>query len=169
MNKTVIFLSAAILPALAFADGFRVSYGESSAKLEPAVRMVAFNRHIKSLWDNENQQVSLELEAEYFIWENFFGDDITGGAITPMFRYQYQLNDYALYGSIGIGGAYADQIKWGNRDLGDNWMFSDTLEFGIQWKEAHRLSGSLKHYSNAGTNTDNDGVNIFLINYGYFW
>ncbi len=132
--------------------------------------MLAYNHFIMPLYQvDSNQEITLEIVAEYFNWQNHYGDDITGGGLTPMFRYSNDYGDFKLYASIGIGGTYADQIKWGNRDLGDNWMFVDTLELGGDWNKTHRLSISLKHYSNAGFNKQNDGVNIFLLNYGYFW
>lgn len=171
-------LAAAILLTLSansYADGILLSMGRSTTADESKANKIAYIYEVKQPWEFiSNNNLYLEWEASYFVWENKYnsildGDDITGASLNPVFGYRIPYNNNEFYVRVGIGVAYIESKKWGNRDFGDNWTFEDKLEVGYSVNHNHHLGFSLTHYSNAGTNKYNDGVNIYSLNYSYKW
>lgn len=170
-NLTNAFLVTlcCLLSFSVLADGIAINYGESTSKDKSPTRRASYVMVFDQLNQKLENSISIEAEASYFIFKNYYGDDLTGGSLTPMIRYFFPLESMNLYAGFGIGVAYIDQKSWGNRDLGDNWMFEDKLEIGNMFNQHSRLALSLMHYSNAGTNKYNDGTNIFFLGYSYLW
>lgn len=153
-----------------YADGILLSTGKSTTIDKNNVNKIAYIYEVDEPWSfiSENN-LFLEWEASYFEWENKYGDDITGAAITPMFGYRFPYFNNDLYIRVGIGASYIDTLRWGNRFMGDNWNFEDKLEVGYSINRNNHLGFSLTHYSNANTNKHNDGVNLLTLNYSYKW
>jgi hypothetical protein len=152
------------------ADGILFSKGKSSTIDENIADKIGYLYEVKNPWgDLVSSNLFLNWEASYFVWENKYGDDITGGAIIPLIGYSHKFMDKEFYIRAGVGVAYLDQTRWGNRHLGDNWTFEDKIDFGVNLHKHSNISFSLTHYSNAATNKNNDGVNIFSLNYTFKW
>lgn len=163
----VILLAAS---ANSYADGILLSVGQSTTTDENSAHKIAYIYDVEKPWSFiANNNFYLEWEASYFIWENKYGDDITGGSLNPMFGYKLPYKNNEFFVRVGIGVAYIDQVRWGNRKLGANWTFEDKIELGYSVNNNHLVGLSLTHYSNAGTNKHNDGVNIYSLNYSYKW
>lgn len=158
-----------------YADGILLSTGRSTTIDKNNVNKIAYIYEVDKPWAFiSDNNLFLEWEASYFVWENKYdvildGEDITGVALTPVFGYRIPYKNNNFYVRAGIGVAYIGTKKWGNRELGDNWTFEDKLEVGYSFDDQHNLGFSLTHYSNAKTNKHNDGVNLLSLNYSYKW
>ena len=70
--------------------------------------------------------------------------------------------------SSGMGIALLSDNKIGERNLGTSLQFESRFEFG--YKTANTSSSlNIFHYSNAGTASDNSGVNILMINLSHLF
>ena len=171
MPKTLLtFFTLAIISTQTLADGILIAAGNSTSKEHPKSKRIAYIYETdKSLYESENSRLTIDIEASYFNWQNNYGPDIDGGAITPYLRYVITQENISYFASFGIGITYIEETRWHNRKLGDNWLFEDKLEAGIELYNTHRLSFALRHYSNADLHTNNDGTNLLSLNYSYHW
>ena len=152
------------------AKGLYLSLGNSSSKDQQKTERFGFvhtvNPHV---FDIADVPIQLSFDYSTSIWENLYGDDIKTASIIPMFSATFSNEHISYFVKFGIGLAYINQTTWGKRELGDNWIFEDKLEIGAELCLHHSLALSLSHYSNAATNNNNDGSNIFSIVYMYQW
>jgi hypothetical protein len=169
MNKAVV-ITLLLLPLNSLADGFTISRGKSTSKDKSNTKSYAYiaETSIKLPYLSEHN-FTLDIDITTHFWQNYYGPDLTAASITPMINYKFYKNEWQWLVRLGIGLAYVDQTRWGNREIGDNWVFEDKLEFGVMLAQKHRMTLSLKHYSNAATNSNNDGINILSLNYSYMW
>ncbi|MFD2167193.1 acyloxyacyl hydrolase, partial [Thalassotalea euphylliae] len=135
--------------------------GESTSRASPGAKKYTVGYvHNKPFYQFSNVNVYLGIDASYWDWDNHYGNDITGGAMTPTLTINDTLFGVDVFYRIGIGLTYVDAIKWHNRDLGDNWLFENKAEFGISPLQHHTIKLAVNHYSNAGLNQYNDGTNL---------
>ena len=165
---TLISFSLFTIPS--FGDGILIAMGESTSKEHPKSKRLSYIYETKiKLFEDQSSSLTIDIEASYFNWQNNYGPDIDVGAITPYLRYKIDWGTISYFASLGIGVAYTEETRWHNRKLGDNWLFEDKLEAGIELYNTHRISAVLRHYSNADLNNNNDGTNVLSFNYSYHW
>ena len=90
------------------------------------------------------------------------------GAIAPVFRIQgtAHLSEYfSPYLQASVGLSLISRTHLGHRNLGKNWQFQDLLGLGVQFghKKAWDLGIHYLHYSNAGINPPNQGIDVKLL------
>lgn len=150
--------------AISFARGQSTSIDKSNIKKYAYILETNYNIPIL-----REYQLTLDIDFSGHFWQNLYGPDITAASAVPLIKYKIETPLGILVSRVGIGIAYVDQVRWGNRDLGDNWMFEDKLEIGIEITHKHRIALLLQHFSNAGLNKSNDGTNLLSLNYSYHW
>ncbi|MCW9052520.1 MAG: acyloxyacyl hydrolase [Motiliproteus sp.] len=101
-------------------------------------------------------------------------DSAYGISFTPVLRYQRKpySNGVAPFVEAGIGLAYLSEDKLENEsstgtDLGGNIQFEDIISVGVMFGEQQRyeLSANYFHYSNAGLEEPNDGIDIYSVTF----
>lgn len=158
------------MSSITHADGVLLSGGQSTSKDKSSV--IQFGYIIEPGKSSPLlilNAFTWELEFSASEWENLYGPDIKTGSITPFLKYVNTTNTINWFIRVGVGVAYVEQTQWGNRSLGDNWLFSDKLEIGTEINQHNRIGLSLTHYSNARLNKNNDGTNIVSLNYSVHW
>jgi len=152
------------------ANGLLLSYGHSTSKDQSQVTKLGYVLEPSvDIAQSLGEGFSLEIEISTSEWENLYGPDIKVGSITPLLVYNTDFLSYPSFVRFGIGLAYINQTQWGNRSLGDNWIFEDKLELGFKLMKHHRIGMSLTHYSNGATNKNNDGTTLVSLNYRLHW
>lgn len=121
----------------------------------------------KPIYTFNNSELQWAIDGSYWHWENDFGDDFNGGAITPTLYYQHHFFNVDISYRFGVGLAYIEETQWHTRDLGDNWLFENKLEFGLHFTNKHSVLATICHYSNADLNRNNAGLDIISIGYQY--
>jgi lipid A 3-O-deacylase len=76
-----------------------------------------------------------------------------------------------VFFDIGIGPAYMSQQQIGSRNLGQNWLFEDRAGIGIVLGKKQKLELGYRfiHYSNAYLAQKNNGLNLHLFSFGYWF
>ena len=168
--KLLLLLAVLIAQSTVSAHSLYYAIGESTAKDRSDTKKLSLiykpPTNIELL---ERNILYLTLDVSAASWQNLYGTDSKTGALIPMFNYPLRQQDQWWFIKFGIGAAYVDQTRWGNRRLGSNWMFEDKLEVGIRANPNHQITLSFSHYSNANTNKYNDGLNIISLLYQYNW
>ena len=108
-------------------------------------------------------------ELSYNRWESG-GDDVNAVALSPVFQYVFHVNSDTWYPYIegGIGVAYLDDYKIDNRDLSSNFVFEDRIGVGVRIKNLD-LNFRYMHYSNAGFEEPNDGIDILIATLSWYF
>ena len=128
-------------------------------------------------WLNEGDwYVGGYWEAGAGYWDGergkYSNSDIVHAGVTPVFRLTRH-NPYPsgvkpfVEGAIGVHVLSDD--KFGDKDLGTELIFGNHLAAGVQFGEQqkHELSLRMEHYSNAGLDDDNPGIDFGVVRYGY--
>ena len=168
--KFLLLLMLLLVQTAVDAHSIYYAIGESTAKDRSNTQKLGFvyKPSVNMEWLTSNN-LFITLDVSAASWQNLYGSDLKAGSFIPMFNYPLRQQDQWWFIKFGIGAAYVDQTRWGNRRLGSNWMFEDKLEFGIKINANHNVAFSFSHYSNANTNKHNDGLNIISLLYQYNW
>lgn len=89
-------------------------------------------------------------------------ESITALGYSPVFTYQH--NGSPWYFKAGIGVAYLSDTQIAGRILSTRFQFEDQLGIGWQHRQ-HDLSLVYRHYSNAGIEKPNHGIDLVLFSY----
>lgn len=171
MSKVIIAIITSVLVSnICQADALTFGSGQSTSIDKSNTQKYGYIFETKYQFPyfiEQNLTFDFDLSAHF--WQNLYGPDITAASLVPLVKYKIYTEYITIVTRIGIGIAYVDQIRWGNRELGDNWMFEDKIEIGVELTSNHRVALLLQHYSNAALNSKNDGTNLLSINYSYHW
>jgi lipid A 3-O-deacylase len=83
---------------------------------------------------------------------------------TPMLR--WWPSDF-FYTEIGIGATVLSRTRFANRQLGSAFQFGSHIGLGTVIRDAHRIGIRASHYSNAGINSRNEGLDVLQVTYTY--
>nr|WP_321398510.1 acyloxyacyl hydrolase [uncultured Desulfobacter sp.] len=141
--------------------GISLGYGESSDDID-IYRAGLLKQWGVTWFDSNAGHVDGYFELSYNRWEHG-GDEVNAVALSPVFQYVFHVKSDFWYPYIegGIGVAYLDDYTINNRDLSSNLVFEDRIGAGVRIKNLD-LSFRYMHYSNAGFEEPNDGIDILI-------
>jgi lipid A 3-O-deacylase len=110
------------------------------------------------------------LSAYYELALNHFSDSdraATAISFSPVLVYRFTTaGNLEPFVELGIGVSYFDERLVGLRDLGSKFQFEDRVGFGFR-SGNHDWTLRYMHYSNAGIEEPNDGIDMVMISYGH--
>ncbi|WP_298773614.1 acyloxyacyl hydrolase [uncultured Shewanella sp.] len=124
------------------------------------------------LWQGENMHLSGYSELAVGYWNNH-DQDITTVSLSPVLQFFFCENHFLFkpYIELGLGITflsnkyiYDDTIK--QRNLSSHWQFEDRISIGFKIKK-YDLNLRFLHYSNAGFNNPNDGMDMVQLTLTY--
>ena len=169
MRKSVLALMFCLFAAsnaMAGPYGVTLGYGEGNNGIE--IYRFGVTRDFQVQWfENETGFLSGYFELSYNHWTKG-GDDVNGVALSPVFAYYFNAGDQTVrpYVEAGIGVAYIDETRINGRNMSSNFQFEDRIGAGIKIK-ALDLNLRYMHYSNAGIEAPNDGIDIIMGTLGW--
>jgi lipid A 3-O-deacylase len=89
-------------------------------------------------------------------------------ALSPVLVKQFSsLYDRALYWEFGIGFSLLNKQRFAGKDLGSHYQFEDRI--GLIWQLHSKTQLALRymHYSNAGLQKPNPGLDFLALSYAY--
>ena len=128
-----------------------------------------FTHHLVSDWFGE---ISLYWEASVNVWE--YGAQNTHSsnvafALSPvlMKRIGTVADSYPVYLEAGIGASLVNDREFAGKDIGSHYQFEDRLGLVMSLDEDDSAQVSVRymHYSNAGLNDDNPGLDFLSLSY----
>lgn len=115
-------------------------------------------------------------EAGAGYWDGDRGEysnsDIFHAGVTPVFRltrHKPYSNGVKPFFEGAVGLHVMSDDKLGDKDFGTKFAFGDHISGGIQFGDQlkHELSLRIQHFSNAGLNDSNPGIDFGVLRYGY--
>ncbi|MBM3112487.1 acyloxyacyl hydrolase [Pseudomonas sp. P66] len=125
---------------------------------------------LQSNWDASWWQTSVGRltgywDAGYTYWE---GDETASNnslSFAPVFVYEFAGETVKPYIEAGIGVAAFSSTEIEDNKLGSSFQFEDRIGFGLRFAGGHEVGVRAIHYSNAGLQTPNDGVESYSLHY----
>jgi lipid A 3-O-deacylase len=144
-----------------------IGYGQSKDNID-IYRLTLRKDFSTRWWESGIGYLSGYWEGSLNYW-NGRGDENFGIALSPVFVYYFQTGaSLQPYLEGGIGVSLFSETRMGSRDLSSNFLFEDRIGAGVRVGDWD-LSFRYMHYSNAGIEKPNDGIDIFIgsVNYRF--
>jgi lipid A 3-O-deacylase len=110
------------------------------------------------------------LSAYYELAVSRFADSenpATAISVSPVLTYNFRTSGkLEPFVELGIGLTWISEKRVGLREIGSSFQFEDRIGAGFR-SGAHDWTLRYIHYSNAGFEDPNDGLDLVMINYGY--
>ena len=178
MRKLYTVIAAILLNAslpVQAADGVNIDLG--SGDESSTLVGVSAKWNWDSQWFTEGDwYVGGHWEAGVGYWDGDRGEhsnsDIVHVGVTPVFRlarHEPYPNGVKPFFEGAIGFHVMSDDKFGDKDFGTEFAFGDHISAGVQFgdQQKHELSLRMQHFSNAGLNDSNPGINFGVVRYGY--
>ncbi|MOA39717.1 Lipid A deacylase PagL precursor [compost metagenome] len=85
-------------------------------------------------------------------------------SFTPVFVYEFAGQTVRPFVEAGIGVALFSSTEMEGNDLGSSFQFEDRVGLGLRFAN-QEVGVRALHYSNAGLQTPNDGVEAYTLHY----
>lgn len=169
MYKKSALLIAVLLcaaPALAF-DRISMAVGQANDDIE--VQRLGLQRDFSAHWWSDKV---VGVSGYWELSVNRWSDDetITALALSPVLTvFPNRVTAVRPYLELGIGVALLSDRRIGGRDLSTRFQFEDRIGAGVRFGDAHRHDLNLRfmHYSNADIEQPNNGLDVYMLSYGY--
>lgn len=172
MKKWFLLLALCALSINSFAEDTpfydEVSFGIGESKDHIHIYRLGGKVNFKSTWfESDYGKLSGYYEASLHYWEKG-NDQIYGVAFSPVFVYYIGAGSdtFQPYVEAGIGAAYISKTKINGRNMATHFQFEDRIGAGIKIG-SYDFNARYMHYSNAGIEKPNDGIDIFMFTVAY--
>lgn len=150
-------------------EGIKVSIGsgESSTDAYQVSLLSDFGQRLFK------DRISLHWEFGYSHWSSSKGPEKNVDVIniSPVFRYDFDSTERGCvpYVSYSVGLAYLTETRIADKRLGMHVQFDNKLDFGVRFGngQRHDLAIGVRHVSNAGLDSDNEGLDVIRASYSY--
>ncbi len=185
MISACLFSAVSAAPAQAV-DGFSLTVGSSDDDIDMIRAAARFDWDRRWLDNDGNWFLTGHYELSLFYMETDSDDTLTSGtaddlyglSFAPVLRYQRNpySNGITPFIEYGIGAAYLSEDKLSNdtvsgSDLGGNFQFENKFSVGMMFGQNQRyeLSANFFHYSNAGLEDPNDGIDTYTLSFSMWY
>lgn len=95
-------------------------------------------------------------------------EDVQALSYTPVFVYRFNGKNVEPYVLLGVGISYQTETEFLGKNMSTHFQFHDRVGLGIRFAGgAHDLSVQAMHYSNAGIESPNPGMDMFVVSYSF--
>lgn len=163
---TFTALAAALLLPVgaAHAAAISIAAGQSSESTHVlrAGLQWDFNR---SWWQSETGRLTGYWDASYSYWDGDSGSSNHSLSFSPVLVYEFAGKQVRPYLEAGIGIAAFENTRLEDRELGSSFQFEDRLGAGLRFGQGQEVGLRIIHYSNAGLQQPNDGIEVVSLHY----
>ena len=149
-----------------FFDEVSIGIGERQDHIH--IYRIGGKTNFKSTWfESDYGRLSGYYEASMHYWKKG-NDQIYGVAFSPVFVYTIgdKSDTFQPYVEAGIGAAYISKTKINGRNMTTHFQFEDRIGLGVQ-TGSYDFNARYMHYSNAGIEKPNDGIDMIMFTVAY--
>lgn len=158
-----ILLGSLLTGAGPAADSIQLGAGLANDNID--VRRIAWQKPWSTVWlASESGELSGMHAMSFNQWK-LHDESVEVVAYSPVFVYRWGDGPVSTI-RFGIGAAYLSQTQIGNRRLSTHFQFEDQIGIGWRWRR-HTLGLDYLHYSNAGIEKPNQGIDIIMLSYAF--
>lgn len=117
-----------------------------------------------SWWESPSGRLTGYWDAGYTYWEGGDHSDSHSLSFAPVFVYEFAGSNVKPFIEAGIGVAAFSDTRVGDQELGSSFNFENRLGVGLKFAD-QRIGVRAIHYSNAGIEEPNDGVESYSLFY----
>src|SRR5471032_2035633 len=150
--------------ALAQADGVEFSVGQTGESTMTYRLGLQFDWD-KSWLQSDVGRLTGYWSGAYTYWEGNKTASNNSLSFSPVFVYEFSGQNVKPYVELGIGVALFSNTRVESRNLGSAFQFEDRFGFGLRFAGGHEVGIRATHYSNAGINSNNGGVESYALHY----
>ncbi|PHS35311.1 MAG: acyloxyacyl hydrolase [Sulfurovum sp.] len=172
MKKYFLILTLCAFTINSFAEELlsfdEVSLGVGESKDHIHIYRLGGKNNFESIWfKSDYGRLSGYYEASIHYWEKG-NDQIYGVAFSPVFVYYLggMSDTFQPYVEAGIGVAYISKTKINGRNMATHFQFEDRIGLGIK-TGSYDFNARYMHYSNAGIEKPNNGIDIIMFTLAY--
>lgn len=156
--------------ANAGSSGFGLSLGYGQSREGIDIYRMGLQKEFESRWfESSTGYLSGYFELSYNLWKKS-GENTNGVALSPVFAYYFDKGNrsWVPYVEAGIGMAFIDDYQIHGRDLSTHFQFEDRAGIGVR---IHPIDINFRymHYSNASITKTNDGIDIWLGTFSWYF
>ncbi|MDD0975137.1 acyloxyacyl hydrolase [Pseudomonas fontis] len=164
-------LCLAAIAAVTLGQSFTANAADLSFSVgQTSDSTMVYRLGLQSHWDTSWLQTSVGRLTGY--WDGGYtywvGDKTASNnslSFAPVFVYEFAGDSVKPYIEAGIGVAAFSSTELESNKLGSSFQFEDRIGFGLRFAGGHELGVRAIHYSNAGLQSPNDGVEAYSLNY----
>lgn len=120
----------------------------------------------KRWFESETGHLGGYWSVAYTWWEaGRFDSDEHALSVSPVFVYRFNADGWQPFIEAGVGAAWFSDDRVGDRELGSRAHFEDRFALGVQMSSRDALRLRVIHYSNAGLEDPNQGINSWSLVY----
>lgn len=168
-----IFLCLFVLigaPSQAFSGEWWLFVSGGASDRQSAAADLTLRRTFDAVYENEELSILplVEISANYIRKNSnndFWSGTLSGGGLAVFNREGI----WRPYASLTFGGAFFSETEFDDKNFGISFQFRSKAGLGIQFGEdfRHSLQVDIAHFSNAGLDSHNSGINTYCISYGF--
>lgn len=139
-----------------------------------ADKTTTYRFSVQEPWDinwfeSETGYLTGHWTGAYTYWESQNSVNTHSFSASPVLTYEFgQPNgDIVPFVEAGIGLMWFNRNKVEDRNLGSKTNLEDRIGVGVRLYEQHTIGIQALHYSNAGTNSNNAGIESYNLYYRY--
>ncbi|UVE16986.1 acyloxyacyl hydrolase [Pseudomonas sp. LS44] len=117
-----------------------------------------------SWWQSDVGRLTGYWDVGYTYWDGDEGSSNHSISFTPVFVYEFAGEAVRPYIEAGIGVAAFANTEFEDQDLGSSFQFEDRIGLGLRFS-GQEVGVRAIHYSNAGLQTPNDGLESYTLHY----
>ncbi|MCY1395246.1 Lipid A deacylase PagL precursor [compost metagenome] len=120
----------------------------------------------KNWWESSTGRLTGYWDAGYTYWHG--GDEDSSEhslSFAPVFVYEFSTGSVQPFIEAGIGAGLFSSTRVSGQDLGSALHFEDRLGFGLKFAGGHTIGVRALHYSNAGLEQPNEGIESYSLYY----
>lgn len=162
-----VFIGA---PSQAFCGDWWLFASAGASDCRSVTGDLTLRRTFDSLYDNEYFSILPLAEVSVnYVRKNsdndFLGGTLSGGGLVLFNRE----GAWRPYLSATFGTAFFSETKFADKNFGISFQFRSKGALGIQFGEdfRHSIQIDYAHFSNAGLDNHNSGINTYCISYGF--
>lgn len=164
-------LGLAALAAVVLGQSFTAQAADVSFSVgQTGDSTMVYRLGLQSNWDASWWQTSVGRltgywDGAYTYWDGDKTASNNSLSFAPVFVYEFAGESVKPFIEAGIGVAAFSSTELESNKLGSSFQFEDRIGFGLRFGAGHEIGIRAIHYSNAGLQTPNDGVEAYSLNY----
>lgn len=162
LRKILLVIFIMTIPTIVSAANWSLAIRPGVSEGKTAIGL-GVRKDINDYFESNLGKITFAAEGDIDYWAN---EDAFAFSVSPVLRYTFKTYGFQPYIEGGIALAALTDKEVHRRELGESFLFRDYAGLGLIFGN-FSTALNFVHFSNAGLDEQNDGINIYSINLNY--